>query len=93
MTPDAWNAPEIRTLALRRAVAIPAPDGAVEVTMLLLNADGAGHAFALPEPRLDWMVALNSAKPNAPEHPVHDGAVPVAPHAVVLLAASLPPAP
>jgi len=90
MTPEAWNEPEARTLALRRAA--KEPDGTVEVTMLLLNADASGHAFALPEPRLEWTVVLDSAHPDGPEYPVHDGAVPVAPRAVVLLAARLPPA-
>jgi glycogen operon protein len=91
MTPDAWNEPGARTLALRRAAEMP--DGGVEVTMLLLNADGAGHAFALPEPpRLEWALVLDSAHPESPERPVFDGAVPVAPHAVVLLATRLPPA-
>ncbi len=89
MTSEAWNEPEARTLALRRAMA--APDGGVDVILLLLNADGAGHAFALPRPRLDWMLVLDSAHPDTPERPVLDEAVPVAPRAVTLLAARLPP--
>ncbi|MBX6742888.1 MAG: glycogen debranching protein GlgX [Acetobacteraceae bacterium] len=89
MTPEAWNEPEARTLALRRAMA--AADGGVDVILLLLNADGAGHAFALPQPRLDWMLVLDSAHPDMPERPVLDEAVPVAPRAVVLLAAQVPP--
>lgn len=88
MTPDAWNEPEARTLALRRAATLP--DGAVEVTMLLLNADGAGHAFALPEPRLAWSVVLDSAHPDGTVREVVDEAVPVARRAVVLLAGLLP---
>ncbi len=88
MTPEAWNEPEARTLALRRAAHLA--DGAVEVTLLLLNADGAGHAFALPQPRLDWTLVLDSAHPEAAERAVMDEAVPVAPRAVVLLAARLP---
>jgi isoamylase len=91
MAPEAWNEPEARTLALRRAAPAEAgPAGAVEVTMLLMNADGAGHAFALPGPRLDWTLVMDSAHPDLPERPVHDEAVPVAPRAVVLLAATLP---
>jgi isoamylase len=97
MTPEAWNEPEARTLALRRAAAAAAEEeggGGVEVTVLLLNADGAGHAFALPldPPGLEWTLVLDSAHPEAPERPVFDGAVPVAPRAVVLLAARIPPA-
>ena len=57
-----------------------------------LNADAAGHAFALPEPALAWTLVLDSAHPDREEHPVQDEAVPVGPRSVVLLAAKLPPA-
>jgi glycogen operon protein len=90
MTDEAWNEPEARTLALRRA--LPSAKGDVDVTMLLLNADGAGHAFALPEPALDWTLVLDSAHPDAEEQRVQDEAVPVGPRSVALLAAKLPPA-
>ncbi|MFC7476635.1 glycogen debranching protein GlgX [Dankookia sp. GCM10030260] len=88
MTPEAWNETEARTLALRRAAV--AEDGSLDVTLLLLNADSAGHAFALPKPPLDWRLMLDSGHPAAPERPVLDEAMPVAPHGAVLLAASLP---
>jgi glycogen operon protein len=90
MTDGAWNDPVGRTLALRRAV--PAADGGVDATLLLLNADGAGHAFALPEPALDWTLVLDSAHPGREEQRVQDEAVPVGPRSVVLIAAKLPPA-
>lgn len=90
MTDGAWNEPEARTLALRRA--LPREDGSLDATLLLLNADGAGHAFALPEPRLDWALVLDSAHPDREEQKVQDEAVPVAPRSAVLLAARLPPA-
>jgi glycogen operon protein len=90
MTDGAWNDPEERTLALRRA--LPTADGGLDATLLLLNADGAGHAFALPEPALAWTLVLDSAHPDREEHPVRDEAVPVGPRSVVLLAAKLPPA-
>ena len=86
MTPEAWNDPEARTLALRRAAA--ARHGGVDVTLLLLNADSAGHAFALPKPMLDWRLVLDSGHPDAAERPVLDEAMPVAPHGAVLLAAA-----
>ena len=87
MTPEAWNDPEARTLALRRAAAAEA--GGVDVTMLLLNADGIGHAFALPQPMLDWQLVLDTGHPDTAERPVIDEAVPVAPRGAVLLAARL----
>ena len=52
MTAEAWNETEARTLALRRAAA--APDGSVDVTLLLLNADSAGQPSPPPKPMLDW---------------------------------------
>ncbi len=90
MTDGAWNDPDGRTLALRRALATE--DGGLEVTLLLLNADGAGHAFALPEPVLDWTLVLDSAHPDREEQPVQDEAVPVGPRSAALLAAKLSPA-
>jgi isoamylase len=90
MTDDGWNDPEERTLALRRALA--RADGGVDATLMLLNADGAGHAFALPEPALAWTLVLDSGHPDREEHAVRDEAVPVGPRSVVLLAAKLPPA-
>jgi glycogen operon protein len=90
MTPEAWDEPEARTLILRRATA--APDGSVDATLLLMNADSAAHDFLLPHPALDWSVVLDSADPEAEEYPVSGEAVPVGPHSVVLLASRLLPA-
>ncbi len=90
MTDGAWNDPEGRTLALRRA--LPVADGGIDATLLLLNADGVAHDFTLPEPALDWTLVLDSARPGRQEQPVQDDAVPVGPRSVVLLAAKLPPA-
>ncbi len=59
------------------------------MTLLLLNADEAGHAFALPKPPFAWSLALDSVHPEAAERPVHDEAVPVGPHGAVLLSARL----
>ena len=90
VTDGAWNNPDGRTLALRRALA--AADGGIGATLLLLNADGTGRAFALPKPKLDWTLVLDSAHPDREERPVQDEAVPVGPRSVVLLSAKLPPA-
>ena len=90
MTPDAWNEPEARTLTLRRATL--APNGIVDATLLLMNADSAGHDFVVPRPMLDWFVVLDSGDPDAPERAISGETVPVAAHSVVLLAAKLPPA-
>ena len=73
-------------------VAVADAGGVVDTTLLLLNADEAGHAFALPPPTLEWRLVLDSDRPEAEERLVTEGAVPVAPHSVVLLAARLPSA-
>ncbi|MCU1419208.1 MAG: hypothetical protein JWR57_377 [Mycetocola sp.] len=90
MDTEAWNQPEARTLALRRAM--EAPDGSVDATLLLMNADGAPHEFSLPPPDLGWSLVLDTAAPDADGHPLQGGTVMVAAHSVVLLALRLPPA-
>jgi isoamylase len=89
LTPDAWNEPEARTLALRRATL--APDGSVDATLLLMNADSAGHDFVMPQPTLEWSMVLDSGDPEAPERSMSGETVLVAAHSVVLLAAKLLP--
>jgi glycogen operon protein len=84
-TPAAWSQPGL-TLALRR---VAREQGAVQATLLLLNADAVPHRFALPEPALVWVRVLDSAVPDAAEEPVTAGAIELAPHSAVLLAATL----
>ena len=88
MTPEAWGEPEARTLTLRRAVTLP--DGAVELMLVLLNADSADQDFVLPGPEVDWTMLVDTALPDAPECPLDDGHATVAAHSVVLLTALLP---
>jgi glycogen operon protein len=87
MTPEAWNEPEARTLALRRAVV--AESGSVQAMLLLVNADSAAHGFTLPEPKLDWVRVLDSDDPEAPEAPAKGKEVQVPARSVVLLAAKV----
>lgn len=88
MTRDAWGESEARTLILRRAAALPS--GTVEVLLILLNGDSAGHDFVLPAPALAWTVLIYSAEPRQPEGPLDIGHVHVAAYAVMLLIAQLP---
>jgi len=87
MPSEAWGEGEARTLALRRAV--NAPDGSLDVVVILLNADSSSHDFSLPEPSLDWRVVLETAVPEAAEHLHAGGTIAVPAHSVVLLAARL----
>ncbi len=87
MSPQAWDEPEARTLVLRRAVALP--DGRAEVMLVLLNADGGEHDFTLPAPALEWRLLLDSGRPESAEQLLGTATVPLAPHSVVLLVASL----
>ncbi|MDQ1078788.1 glycogen debranching protein GlgX [Pseudoroseomonas cervicalis] len=88
LTPEAWNAPQGRTLALRRAGA--AEEGGVEVTLLLLNAGATPVDFVLPPPALHWTLLLNSAQPQAEEAAVNGPVLTLAARSACLLAA-LPP--
>ncbi len=85
LTPEAWNAPQGRTLALRRAG--PAEEGGVEVTLLLLNAGATPVDVVLPPPALHWTLLLNSAQPRAEEAAVNGPVLTLAARSACLLAA------
>ena len=87
MTPETWGEPEARTLMLRRAAAMP--DGAVEVTLVLLNADSADQDFALPEPALDWIMLLDTTRPELPPTPFDADHARLGAHGVMLLVGRL----
>jgi glycogen operon protein len=83
LTEDDWNNSEARLLGLRRAAGCD--DGRVEVLALLANADNAAHVFRLPEPRLEWQVALDTADPGRRDVSVPDGHCEVGAHSLMLL--------
>jgi isoamylase len=83
MTPEAWGETEARTLALRRAVALPS--GQVEVMLVLLNADSADQDFVLPPPALDWTMLLDTGLPEMPPCPLDANGARVAALGVMLL--------
>jgi len=92
LSPDDWNNPEGRALAMRRACR--RDDGGVEVITLLLNASATPIAFTLPGPHsFNRRLLIDSASPEAPERTIEgDGTIEVREHAAVLLAADLSPA-
>jgi glycogen operon protein len=67
MHPEAWNDPEGRVLALRRAARI---EGGVELTLLLINGSAEDCEFTLPEPAFLWRLVLDSAEPEMEERVV-----------------------
>lgn len=88
MTPEQWSNPEDRTLSLRRACR--GADGAVHLSLLLMNAGAEAVEFRLPEPVLEWTQLFDSAQPEAPETRLDGQTHTVQAHALALLSATLP---
>jgi glycogen operon protein len=61
LTPDAWNDPEGRVLAVRRASPHERDPSRIDVTLLILNAGAQPVRCALPSPQLNWSVLVDSA--------------------------------
>jgi isoamylase len=83
MEVEAWNNPEERVIALRRAA--KAPDGTVSILTMLLNPTANTVEFSLPEPSLPARVLIDSAQPAASERPLDDRRISVAGQSVVLV--------
>ena len=88
MSQSAWDDPQGRVLALRRAAENP-EDDTVDITLTLLNASDADITFKLPEPRLQWRCVLDSARPDEPDWMVEQEHVVVQAHSLVLLSGNL----
>ncbi len=89
---EAWNDPDTRLLVMRRAAQAAAPGVEVEVVLVLINGSDADHDFTLPEPRLDWRLLLDTARPDRTEPDVPDATIAVDSRSVVLFAAAVPAA-
>jgi isoamylase len=85
LIPEAWSDPSGRLLALRRAVA---RNGMIDLTLVLLNASDQDHEFSLPEPRQEWRVEFDSARPSLPPFMLDDAVATVLAHSLVLISAS-----
>ena len=94
-SPEAWDDPEGRLLTMRRAAPAERPDGSVDVVLMLVNGSDADRDFTLPEPRLDWRLLLDSARPERTEPDAQNPVLRVDSRSVVLLGAvaPAPPAP
>jgi len=94
LTEEAWNNPEARALAVRRAT--PGSRNDIDVTLLLINAGQDAIDFIFPANHEEfpleilWHQLLDSAKPETPVGPFHDRTVSVAAHSVMLFANRMP---
>jgi glycogen operon protein len=79
---EAWNNPEERLLAVRRAS--QNSDGSVLILTVFLNPTGEEQRFRLPPPNLPTSVLLDSAEPDKPEYEITGEDVVVAARSVVL---------
>ena len=86
LTEAAWNDPEGRLLALRRA---GHHAGSICVTLLLLNATAEDRDFTLPDPPLPWRLLLDSTDPQAEERPLATGVFTLGGRGAALLAATV----
>lgn len=84
MSQAAWDYPEGRVLGLRRAV--QAPDGDIDVSLMLLNAGTEAIEFILPPISAVMQVRLDTSNPADSSREVHDK-ITVSAHGLVLLTA------
>ncbi|MFT4047856.1 MAG: glycogen debranching protein GlgX [Solimonas sp.] len=87
LSPADWNNPNARLLGLRRAGVSRERESAIDIVIALFNADGNTFRFELPPPRLDFRLLIDTAAPARRERHLVDGAVDVAGHSLMLLAA------
>ncbi|HEX5125471.1 MAG TPA: glycogen debranching protein GlgX [Rhodocyclaceae bacterium] len=84
ISPEGWNDPEGRVLALRlhggRA------NGDADTVMLLMNASGEPVDFQLPLPQIPWQILADSAMPTRNPEELESNTYGVAAHSVVVLA-------
>lgn len=93
MRPEDWQYAEGRLLSVRRAVRLE--DERTEVSLLLINNTADLHPFELPQPKLPWVVRVDSANPqqHTGELELEANAVNVEAHSVQLLTAIVAPEP
>jgi len=84
LSSEAWENPEARALAMRRAGA--SPQGRVDVLTLLLNASSTAIDFTLPPPAHRSTIVLDTATAEQREREVGDAPIAVAAHSLMLVA-------
>ena len=86
LSPEDWANADGRVLILRRAIQLP--NGTVEVTALMLNADANDLTFQLPG-NLPWRVLVDSVNPHDPPHKLEASQYVVGGRGAVILCAKL----
>ncbi len=87
MSEQGWEYAEGRVLGFRRAFRLP--DGATEISCLLINGGSDDVAFQIPESPCPWTRVLDSADLQVVSNPVPDASVKVCAHGLVLLMGSV----
>ncbi|MBU6418805.1 MAG: glycogen debranching protein GlgX [Proteobacteria bacterium] len=82
-----WAYAAAHMFSLRRAVQV---DSEVDLTIAMFNAAEEARDFMIPGPELDWVLVLDSARPELVEETLEGGKVRVGARSVVLLATSVP---
>ena len=90
ISPEAWNDPHRRTLALRRA---ERQDDGIAILTCFFNPEAKDRVFKLPLPRLPTHVLMDSAQPAAPEWKLDGEALTVKARSVVLTRSIQPAVP
>jgi glycogen operon protein len=88
LSPEDWNNADGRILILRRAE--KRPDGTLEVTAMMMNADAADIEFKLPG-QLPWDLLYDTADPARPAAKLETDHYKMEGRTVVLLAAEIVP--
>jgi glycogen operon protein len=84
LSAEDWANGDGRILILRRAARLD--DGAIEITAVMLNADGATLIFQLPGP-FHWRLLIDSADPDKDEHDIDGTTFEIVGHAAVIIVA------
>jgi glycogen operon protein len=94
LTDDAWNNPQARALAVRRAA--PGTDNDIDITLLLINGGQDAIDFTLPANHeefpleIHWHQLLDSARPETAAGAFAAGTIAVEGHSVMLFANRMP---
>ncbi|MDB5727814.1 MAG: glgX, partial [Noviherbaspirillum sp.] len=84
LSPEAWQNPEARALAVRRATL--GADGQPEMVLLLVNAGHDPIEFSFPPPEMRLHLLIDSAAPDSPGRKFEEHSVMVQGHSVMLFA-------
>ena len=88
LTPDAWQNPEARALAVQRATA--RSSGKVDSVLMFVNGGHDPLLFTFPSSNIKWHLLIDSAELQKMAEPVREPAVTVQGHSVMLFGNRIP---